>query len=63
MRRKYKILQDPNYVSYTLGSVIQDKDGTKWQLVKPNKWVKYTNSYIQKTKQKRPGSVLKFLNR
>jgi hypothetical protein len=62
MRYTYKIIQDPNYVRYTLGSIIQDNDGTKWQLIKPDKWIKYTDSYIHKTKHKRIGSVIQDKN-
>ena len=54
MRPKYKILQNPNPELPKVGYVIHDNDGIKWQLIQPNKWIKYNYSYIHKTKPKCP---------
>lgn len=54
MSHKYKILHDSTSETYKVGTMIQDNHGIKWQLIQPNKWVKYNYSYMHKTKYKCP---------
>lgn len=47
MFKRYQIFTiDDNY---RIGTVIKDNNGSKWQLISKNKWVKYIYSYTHKT--------------
>ena len=51
MKLNYGILHPgQNSESYKIGVVVKDNDGIKWQLIKPNQWIKYTYSYMHKLK-------------